>query len=372
MISGTKRAPSPLEYDATDPLHQQFVFAATQLRAQLYDLRLQPHHTLEAVAQLAAAAVIPEFAPRVVKIAASDKELEEQQKADKEAATGGDWDMESKIATLVAAIPTPRSLAGFRMHPVEFEKDDDSHIALIAATSNLRARNYRIAEADKHQSKLIAGRIIPAIATTTALVAGLVCLELYKLVAGRPLDAYKNTFVNLALPLVTASEPAAVARKTLRIPAGSSFEHAALSPPGADGSREWKWSVWDHIDLAGPLMLRQFVDALKARFGVDVQMVSFGSAILYAFYLKPSQRAERMKCSLVALAETISKTPIPSHSAYITFEVVAIGEDGEDAEMPSLRYRVSDAERAGSAARQAKAAAAAAALGSADVAMGVA
>jgi ubiquitin-activating enzyme E1 len=261
------------------------------------------------------------------------------------------------------------------MQAIEFEKDDDTHIALVAAASNLRARNYRITEADKHQSKLIAGRIIPAIATTTALVAGLVCLELYKLVCGRPLDAYKNTFVNLALPLVTASEPAAVARKALRIPAGSAFEHAALSAPGPDGSRTWKWSVWDRVDLVGPLMLRQFIDTLKARFGVDVQMVSYGSAILYAFYLKPSQRTERMKSSMVALAETISKAPIPRHSAYISFEVVAKSEDGEDAELPYLRYQVSDAERAGSDARQAKAAAAAAAASTAggttgDVTMG--
>ena len=75
----------------------------------------------------------------------------------------------------------PEKLAGFQLNPILFDKDWDNHMCFVAVWTNLRSLNYQIPTADVHRSRLIAGQIIPAIATATALVAGFICLELYKL-----------------------------------------------------------------------------------------------------------------------------------------------------------------------------------------------
>lgn len=75
------------------------------------------------------------------------------------------------------------------IHIEEFEKDDLSlnHVELIMLMSNLRCQVYNLPLLDRLQIHKIAGNIIPALATTTSLVAGLVTIEIIKIAIERVL-----------------------------------------------------------------------------------------------------------------------------------------------------------------------------------------
>jgi len=58
-------------------------------------------------------------------------------------------------------------------------------------------------------TKIKAGRIVPALATTTAAIAGLQTIEMLKIIKGIDLDKQKNSFLNLAVPSLMMGEPGA-------------------------------------------------------------------------------------------------------------------------------------------------------------------
>jgi Ubiquitin-activating enzyme active site len=66
--------------------------------------------------------------------------------------------------------------------PEEFEKDVDTnhHVDLLQAMTNCRAENYSLEDMEWMDVKIKAGRITPALVTTTAIVAGIQTLETMK------------------------------------------------------------------------------------------------------------------------------------------------------------------------------------------------
>lgn len=301
--SGAKRAPTPLTFEVTDPLHMEFLQAWALMRAEPYGIAIPPMaHAgdVDYYSSVVASVQVPTFRPADnVTIAVTDEEAKAEA-TNNNSSNSLSGDIDSQCSLILSQLPPRSSTGSFTLKSIDFDKDIDSHMRVVAACSNLRARNYRIPEADLHVSRGIAGKITPAIATTTALVTGAICLEIYKLVqdkdariwggsssvvggeesktteAGESMK-YMNSFTNLALPLFTNMEP---------------------NPPKTTTSiikgREWKWTQWDRIDIRDPSMtLAGLIDYVEGEYGLELTMLSSGVSILYSSYMNKKKMDER-------------------------------------------------------------------------------
>ncbi|PKI84359.1 E1 ubiquitin-activating enzyme [Malassezia vespertilionis] len=69
--------------------------------------------------------------------------------------------------------------------PLSFDKDDEDALALVTAAANLRAHVYHIPQLTQFEAKQVAGNIIPAIATTNAIVSGMAVVQALHMLAQR-------------------------------------------------------------------------------------------------------------------------------------------------------------------------------------------
>lgn len=308
--SAPKRFPRPLEFSSADPSLLHFVMAASILRAETFGIPIpewakNPKKMAEAVDKV----MVPDFQPK------KDAKIVTDEKATSMSTSS--IDDSAVIAELITKLEQcyKNLPPGFRMKPIQFEKDDDTnfHMDLIAGLANMRARNYSIPEVDKLKAKFIAGRIIPAIATSTAMATGLVCLELYKVLdEGHKLEDYRNTFANLALPLFSMAEP--VPPKVIK--------HGSMS-----------WTVWDRWIMKGNPTLRELLQWLKEK-GLNAYSISCGSCLLYNS-LFPRHR-DRMDKKLVDLAREVAKVDLPPYRRHLDVVVACEDDEDNDIDIPQI------------------------------------
>ncbi|KAF8648933.1 hypothetical protein HU200_064465 [Digitaria exilis] len=335
--SAPKRFPRPLEFSSADPSHLNFLLAASILRAETFGIPIpdwakNPKKLAEAVDKV----IVPDFQPKQgVKIETDEKATNLSSASVDDAAI-----IEELIAKLEAISKTLPT--GFHMNPIQFEKnersyvlrvqkfsgvvlrlrvaeqffymqDDDTnfHMDLIAGFANMRARNYSIPEVDKLKAKFIAGRIIPAIATSTAMATGLVCLELYKVLAGgHKVEDYRNTFANLAIPLFSMAEPV---------------------PPKTIKHQDMAWTVWDRWTITGNITLRELLEWLKEK-GLNAYSISCGTSLLYNSMFP--RHKERLDKKVVDVAREVAKVEVPSYGRHLDVVVACEDDDDNDVDIP--------------------------------------
>lgn len=319
--SGSKRVPSPIHFDAEDPLHLTFVASNAILIADA--LSIKPLN-IQGIKEIAAKIKIPEFAPKKIKIKVNENEPEDHSNLGAEE--------EAQLSTLINEL----SIYDAKKHdpsifkPHEFEKDDDTnnHIDFIHAASNLRARNYRISECDRQKTKMIAGKIVPAIATTTAAITGLVALQLYTLLQTNDISLMRGTYMNLAVNLFVLTEPAPKIEHQ-----DKDYDPFLLGPVKALPN---KWTVWDKLVLNGPMTFRQILKHFKDTYQVEINIITSGNVTLIQTFQKSAK--DRYDLKVEDVYSSISKYPISKHATYLVLEISGDLDDGASALMPLCQY----------------------------------
>ncbi|EYC45512.1 hypothetical protein Y032_0425g1235 [Ancylostoma ceylanicum] len=80
---------------------------------------------------------------------------------------------------------------------LHWDKDDEDAMRFVGACANIRATIFGIPRKSLFEIKSMAGNIIPAIATTNAIVAGMVVVEAMKIIS-EELDKLRVVFINRA------------------------------------------------------------------------------------------------------------------------------------------------------------------------------
>ena len=294
--SGGKRCPQPIIFDINNIQHIDYIEATTHLLARCSGL--SDNFTRIELCEMISNYKPSIFTPIDKQIASTDAELE-------------------KIKQLNLSINSNTNLTTnlydytANFIPQEFEKDDDSnwHINWITAASNLRASNYNIPGATKQQTKGIAGRIIPAIATTTAAVSGLILLEMLKYLNGfKQVDLYRSTFINLAEPVILYSDP---------------IQASLIDVAGN------KINSWTKFEYTTNSTLDEFKKYYEQLFKINISMIVIGNNIIYADFLSD----ESLNKTLYDVIADLNNNSSDKIQSMVTFNIMS---DMENVDIPAI------------------------------------
>ena len=188
--SGTKRAPNILEYDINDKLSFEFMKSFIILFLNSLNLNLSKYNINDI-----------NFDEELKNIYLKDfsKKIMDSNKIKDKNYTDNQINEEIKTYEKIfqEKVMIIKNKSWFKIesiNPIIFEKDNDSnhHIEFINSCSNLRAKNYKIKECSHLDTKLISGKIIPAVASTTSIIVGYACCLLLTLLTNQFVNSLKE------------------------------------------------------------------------------------------------------------------------------------------------------------------------------------
>ena len=149
------------------------------------------------------------------------------------------------------------------INPLIFEKDNDSNyqIDFIQACTNLKAKNFNLGEASWLKVKLIAGKIVPSIPTTSSAITGFISFQIYPLLFDNiKLDSLNVINFDLGIPSLIIQRP---------------FEVENYENENKDGLITKivpeKSNIWSKLKIKGPMTIKDFEYYLLNKYQVELE-----------------------------------------------------------------------------------------------------
>lgn len=316
--TGAKRCPTPIQFSPDDEMSIMFIESASRLYGSIFGIEFPKsiNWPLESKA-----ITVQPYIPNPVKDESKDSNQENQYNSkmqQEEFNIKQQKHIEFMRKALQEYAPEFKSLP-----TIEFEKDDDTnfHIEFITSASNLRARAYRIPESDMHKTKGIAGNIIPAMITTTALTTGLVCTELYKIIQNKSRTELRDAFINLAFPSFQQWEP----------------KEASIEFAG-------RFTLWDQfiIDEGEDITLSQIISIIKERYAIESLGFTYQGNVLWSIVMDEKMREARSNTPLAKMIQFLQQKKFPASQSSVQLSVTGYDISDPNSEileqLPSLIY----------------------------------
>ena len=185
---------------------------------------------------------------------------------------------------------------------------------------------------------MTAGKIIPAIASTTCSVTGFVCLEFYKLCAGLPVTAHRNYWLSLAVNNFSCAEPNSPRRKQ-----SVKYDPVLMGPVVVypEGHSRWDKLVFNE---GRDLTFAEFTALLADKHGLTLEMVLCDGITLYYPGMFPKQVKDRGGVGMFAhyqasrAAKIPPPAPMPDTRKYLVLELSVQNAEGVDVLLPTVQY----------------------------------
>ena len=250
--TGSKRIPHPIQYNSNNELCLMFISNFSILLSKLFGIKIDESEIKSQSDNI-----------KINQVLIQEKDNKENNNEDTEI-----YNILNKIE-LSKEIKEKINL----IIPIEFDKENEIHISIIHSFANLKANNFNIECCSILDTKLISGKIIPSIPTSTSTVGGFVSLQILNLIQTHDLSILRNSYFNLAVSLVNQLETDKVKYHKENEIDPILNKPIKYIPNG--------WTVWDKIEINKSMSCKDFIDFIKFEYNVNINCIISGNIIIY-------------------------------------------------------------------------------------------